>query len=150
MLITDPKPSAKIPAKHKALAAAMLSSAHTRGTIAEEISWFRDSAEEVRGESVKNPLPVSILSRGLAEWKGSPREKLKEQLWRELQERFLLLAPRTSITIADQSGHQIHLDQPRLVADKIVELRALAQNSFVAAKLPNGIAEPVAVQAGIP
>ncbi len=50
-----------------------------------------------------------------------------EASWVQLQRELAALSPRGKLVVAEQSGHDIHLEQPELVIDAIHEVRAAGQ-----------------------
>ena len=62
-------------------------------------------------------LPLFVLSHGRPDESGSnPRlVEAEERLWRTLQAEIAALVPESRHVIAEQSGHDIHHDQPDLV-----------------------------------
>ena len=72
-----------------------------------------------------------MLSRGLDPSQSPENNKesepgkgnKKEAIWQELQTDFLNLSDRSVQRIAAMSGHHIHIDQPQLVVDAIMDLK---------------------------
>lgn len=66
-------------------------------------------------------LPLFVLSHGRPDESGSnPRlVEAEERLWRTLQAEIAALVPESRHVIAEQSGHDIHHDQPDLVVTAI-------------------------------
>ncbi|HZG68167.1 MAG TPA: hypothetical protein VEZ12_15590 [Herpetosiphonaceae bacterium] len=50
-----------------------------------------------------------------------------EATWVRLQTELAALSPQAKLLVAEQSGHDIHLEQPELVIDAINEVRAAGQ-----------------------
>jgi pimeloyl-ACP methyl ester carboxylesterase len=79
-----------------------------------------------RMEQPLRPMPLSVLARGhaqevpIAEW---PLDAA-EQMWRGLQDDLASLVPNARYSIATQSGHHIHLQQPALVIEAIRQVVA--------------------------
>lgn len=88
----------------------------TRRTLAHEFLGFRDSARELTNAMALPAMPVIVLSRGKRVWPRTERGDLLEDLWIELQSELAAQSPYSAHIVAGASGHQIHLDQPRLVA----------------------------------
>jgi pimeloyl-ACP methyl ester carboxylesterase len=66
-------------------------------------------------------IPLFVLSHGRPDESGSnPRlVEAEERLWRTLQAEIAALVPESRHVIAEQSGHDIHHDQPDLVVTAI-------------------------------
>jgi pimeloyl-ACP methyl ester carboxylesterase len=66
-------------------------------------------------------MPLFVLTRGRPDESGSdPRlVEAEERLWRTLQAEIAALVPESRHVIAEQSGHDIHHDQPDLVVTAI-------------------------------
>lgn len=94
----------------------------TYAALHSEMSRFRESADQVRRSRVDVPYPVVVISRGrdlhATDYKGD----LKTAIWNELQEDLVGLSNQGRLIVAEQSGHHVHADQPRLVVDAIIAL----------------------------
>jgi pimeloyl-ACP methyl ester carboxylesterase len=101
-----------------------------------EMSWFRQSAEQVRrGRSVLE-IPVTVLQRGLnpyaeADIAGSSVKSRvganidaadRNDQWNNLQADLVQLSDQGRLVVAERSGHHIHSDEPELVAAIVEEL----------------------------
>jgi CelD/BcsL family acetyltransferase involved in cellulose biosynthesis len=67
------------------------------------------------------PIPLAVLARGRAAEvpiPGFPMAEL-ERSWRGLQDDLATLVPAARHTIAERSGHDIHLDESALVVETI-------------------------------
>ncbi|MGQ0657762.1 MAG: alpha/beta fold hydrolase [Chromatiales bacterium] len=130
LLIMSGRPvmPATMPQEAAIKAGLLLSRMQTRLTIANELIHFQASADEVRSAGSMPPVPLVVLTRGVSERlrdDDSTRAHLIEAVWRQLQHELAELSPRSIQVIAGQSGHHIHLDQPRLVSDaalRVVEI----------------------------
>ena len=110
-------PSLMLMSQHKALV-----------TAAQEFLYFRDSGEQVRKSGSLPPVPLVVITRGIAERSArDPRAPMIESLWLQLQDELAARSPRAVHLIATHSGHHIHLDQPELVAGAIGMVRDLAR-----------------------
>jgi hypothetical protein len=67
-------------------------------------------------------IPVVVLSRGKRVWPHNQRGNLLESLWMEMQTELARQSPWSAHIVARDSGHQVHLDQPQLVAYAIAVL----------------------------
>lgn len=74
--------------------------------------------EEQLGEAPPFPdVPLVVIVAGIAE--SSPAYA---DLWREAQEDYAAMAPRSRLVIAERSDHGIPVQQPQVIADVIVDL----------------------------
>jgi pimeloyl-ACP methyl ester carboxylesterase len=75
-----------------------------------------------------NDLPLIVLSRGhsdpdtMGEGISVEVADQYEKVWQELQVELVVLSSQGKRIVAEQSGHNIHLDQPELVVSAIQEL----------------------------
>jgi pimeloyl-ACP methyl ester carboxylesterase len=76
---------------------------------ADEIIHVRQSASEVRSSRRKLTIPVLVITGG----RGADED------WRELQRDQASLSERGCLTIAQESGHVVAIDQPGVVVDAI-------------------------------
>jgi len=76
---------------------------------ADEIIHVRESASEVRSSRRKLTIPVLVITGG----RGADED------WRELQRDQASLSERGCLTIAQESGHVVAIDQPGVVVDAI-------------------------------
>src|SRR5690606_17262306 len=94
-----------------------------------ELFGFRDSARELRAAQPLPPVPLVVLTRGKRVWPADRRGDGLEALWLELQADLAAQSPSAAHLVARRSGHQIQLEQPRLVAyaaELVIEARRLA------------------------
>jgi pimeloyl-ACP methyl ester carboxylesterase len=78
-------------------------------TAADELLHAPESAAEVKKTRHQLAIPVVVVTGG----RGSDRR------WRELQQDQVQLSPRGCLVIAEESGHVVPVDQPRVVVDAI-------------------------------
>ena len=76
---------------------------------ADELIHVRESAAEVRSSRRKLSIPVLVISGG----RGADRT------WRELQQDQVSLSDRGCLIVAQESGHVVAIDQPKIVVDAI-------------------------------
>ncbi|HTT08686.1 MAG TPA: alpha/beta hydrolase [Gammaproteobacteria bacterium] len=123
-----PLPPAHMPAELRLPTLMLMSQHKALVTAAQEFLYFRDSGEEVRKSGRLPPVPLVVITRGIAERSAKdPRAPMIESLWLQLQDELAARSPRAVHLIATQSGHHIHLDQPGLVAGAIGMVRDLAR-----------------------
>lgn len=114
-----PQPHRNLSAKAKRLMSYQMSRRRTRRTLADEFLGFRDSARELRNAQPLTAMPMVVVSRGKRVWPPGPRGDLLEHLWIELQSELADQSPFSAHIVARNSGHYVHLEQPKLVAYSI-------------------------------
>lgn len=96
-------------------------------TAIAETESFEKNLAEVRTANVSSfsNMPIILLSRG----KWEPLTSLSEaenqqawQYWQAMQSEFELLSTKSKQIVAEQSGHNIQLQQPQLVVEAIREI----------------------------
>jgi pimeloyl-ACP methyl ester carboxylesterase len=98
----------------------LMSTRKARMTVAQEYLYFRDSGEEVLRQGQLPPVPMVVVTRGVAERDPSDeRTPLIEDVWMQLQDELAQMSPHSAHLVASRSGHHIHLDQPQLVVDAV-------------------------------
>ena len=95
-------------------------------TVAEEYASAEESAAQVRAAQITTlgDIPLVVLTRGLStdpDLLGLSDEEAQqgEAVWDELQAELAALSSNGKQVIAEESGHQVQLDQPELVIDAI-------------------------------
>jgi hypothetical protein len=111
-----PKPHRSLSDAAKQLISHQMRHWRTRRTLAHEYLGFRDSARELRAAQALGAIPLIVVSRGKRVWPENTRGNLLEHLWLELQTDLADQSPWSAHIVAGNSGHQVHLDQPKLVA----------------------------------
>ena len=94
----------------------------TRRTLSAELLSFRDSAAEVRAAPPLGAMPLVVLSRGRPEGETTPRKQAFERLWADLQSELAASSSVAAHLVALGAGHQIHIEQPDVVAYGIAML----------------------------
>jgi len=93
-----------------------------------EMAHFARSAEQVRrarsarGEPWR--MPLVVVRRGLRLYGDDATGRDKDAGWADLQEDLVGLSVQGRVVVAERSGHHVHVDQPRLVADVVADLVA--------------------------
>ena len=87
----------------------------TYAALHAEMEYFRESAEQVRGDRDVVDYPIVVVSRGLDLYASDELGTQKTTIWEELQEDLLALSSRSERIIATHSGHHIHTDNPELL-----------------------------------
>lgn len=113
----------------------------TYAALHAEIESFADSCKYIRENKAPFDFPVTVISRGLDPYAGATPEASdqlsddpdssdltdqsednREKIWHELQSDLLNLSPVSKQIIARQSGHHIHIDQPQIIKQAILDL----------------------------
>lgn len=95
----------------------------------ETLPWgaYNDVMRKAAAASPLRPMPLAVLAHGkafpLPEGSGFTSEEL-ESLLRKANEDLATLVPNARFTIASESGHDIHQDQPQLVIEAIRQVVA--------------------------
>lgn len=109
-----------MPPRLRGLALKLMMQWKTRAAMADEFLHFRQSAREVEDAEPLPDVPLVVLTRGERVFPRDYRGELMERLWMELQDELAQLSPQSAHLIATKSGHNIELDQPKLVADSVI------------------------------
>lgn len=88
----------------------------------EELKHFSRSANEVEDVGPVTNIPVIVLTRGVAHLPDLPDGKSMEQQWRSMQASLVNQHPLSKQLVLPGVGHNIHMEQPEVVAKTIVEL----------------------------
>jgi len=94
---------------------------------AAEMNAMLESTAEVRAFQITNfgNLPLSVLTAGVYHPNPAQSDAENQQFrdeWQAMQSELAALSSISKQTIAEQSGHEIHLDQPDLVIDAILDM----------------------------
>lgn len=121
-----PPPHPALPAFAREVLAYQYRHWRPRRAISNELLGFRDSGQELLAEPPLATMPLVVLTRGKRVWPTGPHGDALEALWLTLQSELAAQSPVSAHLLASVSGHQIHLDQPDLVAFAI----ALASDAW--------------------
>ena len=108
----------------------------TYAALHAEITSFGESCEFTKRNRKPYKFPVTVITRGLNPYAqqqedsdapdGNPasasQSDKRNEIWHELQRDLLMLSPDSRQIIASDSGHHIHIDQPDIVKQAIVDL----------------------------
>ncbi len=111
-ILVLPKADGTVSDKHRALRERAIHAARA------EISSLYQSASQVRHNADLPKIPLIVISRGQPESLGRDAEN-RERIWLELQHDLWKLTPISQQIFANQSGHDIHQEQPELVISAI-------------------------------
>ena len=110
-------------AQYRAVLAARPQFQGMRAETAQMASSLRAASQAA--PATLGELPLLVFSRGLPDplpQMSAAEAQAYETEWRQLQAELVGLSSRGHQTIASQSGHYIHLDQPQLVVDGLRRL----------------------------
>jgi len=120
------------PREEAAVAQQLMSRWSALLTWREEMANYALSSRELRdihyGPILE--IPIVVITRGKRVWPDTPYGDAMEMAWTELQDELSYLSDHSTHIIAENSGHSIHLDEPKLVLDAIHDVL-----SFVEKKL---------------
>lgn len=125
-----------LPEEVKSAAIATLNRNTYCRTIANEMQTSDEDTSQPTGPQSLGDIPLIVLvaGRGFSDQENSgppgmnAEERVQsDQRWLRLQDDLAHLSTRGRRMIATQSGHYIHLDQPEVVVDAILELVKMAQ-----------------------
>lgn len=111
---------------------------HTKSMVTAR-SEFRSlgfSVQELKQSAPLGHLPLIVLTRGKRVWPDDAIGNAKEKNWQDEQAELVKLSYNSSQRIALNSGHHIHLDEPKVVADAIRDLTIMARKQQTAASAP--------------
>jgi len=87
-----------------------------------ELSNFRLSIEQVTRNRKKFDFPVKVVSRGISPYADDETGKKKTAIWKELQEDLINIGAQGDLTVASNSGHHVHVDEPGIIKQAITDL----------------------------
>ncbi|MEX2480550.1 MAG: alpha/beta hydrolase, partial [Gammaproteobacteria bacterium] len=111
-----PPPSRLLPEPIRRSIAAQARRWKTRRTIASELLAFRDSARQLKRAPPHAALPLLVITRGRVEGPRDKKRLLLERMWLELQTELAASSTTSAHLIATEAGHNVHIEQPELVA----------------------------------
>jgi pimeloyl-ACP methyl ester carboxylesterase len=107
-------------------AVTLMDSSHAT-TATDEMVALADSLDHVR--RIRRPLgdlPVVVIRHGrpIGEEAGVPAglEEQVEAAWRRMQDDLATISTDSRLVVAEDSGHDIHLERPELVTDAILDV----------------------------
>lgn len=133
----DPNLPASFPAPWRARALRLMLTESAVRTQLSELCNFAQSASEAAGETPFPAVPLTVLSRGRAEFRDSPSGRARELAWATLQAGLAKLTAGARHIVVQGAGHAIHLDGgPRVAAAAAQSvLMARAGGAFEDARL---------------
>jgi pimeloyl-ACP methyl ester carboxylesterase len=94
----------------------------TFDAAAAETESMERSAAQVSAIDLPNDIPLMVLSHGIPDmFSGLSAKELEraEQTWQELQAEIASLSSKSTLLVAEKSGHFVPMDQPNLAIDAI-------------------------------
>lgn len=73
-------------------------------------------------EAPLRPMPLAVLSHGIAEGPQDEQGRILERVWQELQDELAAMLPGSDHVVATESGHDIQHTQPDLVLNEIARV----------------------------
>jgi pimeloyl-ACP methyl ester carboxylesterase len=108
----------------------------SKNVIGDEYVNMRQSAAQVATEPFPPQLPLLVLTRGRHGAPATPQAVQIETVWLGLQTELAGQSAYAAHLLASNSGHHIHLDQPRLVADAIALIVDVARQQMPRTSAP--------------
>ena len=120
--IIQPIIAKNFPKENKRMAQILMSTNKSLKTLVDEIENMETSAIQLTEHlsNIKHKFPVTIITRGMRVWPNNKLGNKKEQKWIKLQYDLENISNNSTHFFAYRSGHAIHLDEPKLVTDKIL------------------------------
>lgn len=99
-------------------------------TAIAENQLMERSAQQVSNQELLHDLPLVVLSHGVNMFSNLSDKEAEqaEKIWQELQAELTNLSSKSKWLIAQNSGHNVHIDQPQLVIDAIQQVIDAAQS----------------------
>ncbi|HYQ91917.1 MAG TPA: alpha/beta hydrolase, partial [Candidatus Competibacteraceae bacterium] len=98
--------------------------AKTLHAIVGELAAFNDSGNEVRAAALPAELPLVIIMHGQRILPAGAWGDKLEQQWLDLQRQLAARQNHSTVIIAQESGHNIHFDQPEVIVAAVRQLLA--------------------------
>ncbi|MEA5568503.1 alpha/beta hydrolase [Anabaena sp. UHCC 0399] len=116
----------KLPSKIQPMIVAKFLPKTFETAIAESL-LMEISTQQVSQSKLSDDLPLIVLSHGINMFSNIPDQQAKKAglTWEKLQAEIAQLSSQGSLQIAQTSGHNIHIDQPKLVVDAIRQVASL-------------------------
>lgn len=93
----------------------------------DELRHFQNSAAQVLEAGALPEVPLVVLSRGRRAWPPGPEGDREEALWEDKQQALVGLSPLGVHRRAEESAHNIPIEQPSAVVAAILEAAAMRQ-----------------------
>ena len=107
-----------MPDEYKDIAYRLVRSDKALSSMFNELRNINISIEEIKSASKMPDIPVTVITHGKKVW-DSAMFKNMEEIWLELQTKLSKSTSKDKLLVAEESGHNIHLNQPKLILDEI-------------------------------
>ena len=87
-----------------------------------EMRSFRESVNQVKLLDDNYSFPLTVIHRGLNPMSIEKDGEERHRIWGELQQALARLSSDGEVIVAQQSGHHVHIDEPKLVIDAIINM----------------------------
>lgn len=101
----------------------------TYSALHSEMTYFRESADQVRRDRTTVDYPLVVISRGMDLYANDELGVQKTAIWKELQEDLALLSTDSKLIVAENSGHHVHTEQPELIVAEVIAILESYQSS---------------------
>ena len=135
--IIQPIIAKNFPKENKRVARILMSTNKSLKTLLNELDSMETSAIQlaVHSNYIQYEFPVVIITRGMRVWSNDRLGDRKEQQWIKLQYELENISSNSSHYFAYKSGHAIHLDEPKLVTNKILLVIERSRNKIIRTEL---------------
>ena len=145
--IIQPIISDNFPKENKRIAKILMSTNKSLKTLVDELENMETSAIQLMAHlnNIQHKFPVTIITRGIRVW---PKNKLgnrKEQQWLKLQYDLENISNDSAHFFAYKSGHAVHLDEPKLVRDKILLAIEKSRRNIIKTELTKIFSKNIAI-----
>lgn len=117
-----------IPPAYQDMAYELATTDKTRSFMFNELRNMKGTMSEVRPVNLRG-LPVRLIIHGRREWDKIYKDGRMERVWRTLQADLQKTHRGAPLILAADAGHQIPLDAPKLVAQVVSDVVAVARRS---------------------
>ncbi len=107
-----------MPEEYKDIAYKLVRSDKALSSMFNELRNINISTEEIKNANEMPDIPVTVITHGKKVW-DSAMFKNMEEIWLELQAKLSKSTSKGKLLVAEESGHHIHLKQPKLILDEI-------------------------------
>ena len=108
-----------MPDEYKDIAYRLVRSDKALSSMFNELRNINISTEEIKNANEMPDIPVTVITHGKKVW-DSAMFKNMEEIWLELQAKLSKSTSKGKLLVAEESGHNIHLNQPKLILDEII------------------------------
>ena len=108
-----------MPEEYKDIAYKLVRSDKALSSMFNELRNINISTEEIKNANEMPDIPVTVITHGKKVW-DSAMFKNMEEIWLELQAKLSKSTSKGKLLVAEESGHNIHLNQPKLILDEII------------------------------